>query len=411
MIESIKKLNVLFFCLSFSTKTSKNFYEDLLREFQKQGHNVYVACANEKRSKEKDGIENLRGINVLRIRTGNITGTRSLFEKGMSTITVDYLFTQNVIKYWGNLKFDLILYPTPPVTLANTVAKIKKKTGAKSYLLLKDIFPQNAIDLGMLKKSGIKGLIYKYFKRKEKKLYLESDYIGCMSPANVKYILEHNNYLNSKKIEVCPNCEKPLILKFDEIQLNNIRKKYNLPINKKIFVYGGNLGKPQGIEFFLKCLNATKSEKNAYMLIVGGGSEASKIKRFIADNKINNAKIMNELPKDDYEMLVCACDVGLIFLDYRFTIPNFPSRILSYMQAGKPVIVATDPNTDIGDIVKKNGFGWKCLSKDSNEFLACVKNALESDLVKMGQLGRKYLEDNYDSKNGFRIIMNHFKNT
>ena len=173
------KLNILFFCLSFSTKTSKNFYEDLLREFQKQGHSVFVACANEKRSKEKDGIEDLAGIHVLRIRTGNITGTRSLIEKGIATVTVDYLFTKNVLKHWGNLKFDLILYPTPPITLANTVAKIKRKTGAKTYLLLKDIFPQNAIDLGMLKKSGIKGLIYKYFKRKEKKLYLESEYEPC----------------------------------------------------------------------------------------------------------------------------------------------------------------------------------------------------------------------------------------
>lgn len=402
-------MNILFFCLSFSTKTSKNFYEDLLREFQKQGHSVFVACANEKRSKEKDGIEDLVGIHVLRIRTGNITGTRSLIEKGISTITVDYLFTKNVLKHWGNLNFDLILYPTPPITLANTVAKIKRKTGAKTYLLLKDIFPQNAIDLGMLKKSGIKGFIYKYFKRKEKKLYLESDYIGCMSPANVKYVIEHNNYLDSKKIEVCPNCEKPLMMRFDEVQLNNIREKYNLPTNKKIFVYGGNLGKPQGIEFFLKCLEVTKVEKNAYMLIVGGGSEASKIEKFIVSNKINNAKLLNELPKDDYEMLVCACDVGLVFLDYRFTIPNFPSRILSYMQAGKPVIVATDPNTDMGDIVEKNGFGWKCLSNDSDKFLVCVKKALESDLVKMGQIGRKYLEENYDSKNGFEIIMNHFK--
>lgn len=401
-------MNILFFCLSFSTKTSKNFYEDLLREFQEHGHNVYVACANEKRSKEKDGVEDLAGINVLRIRTGNITGTSSLIEKGISTVTVDYLFTKKVLKYWGNIKFDLILYPTPPITLANTVAKMKKKTGAKTYLLLKDIFPQNAIDLKMLRKNGIKGLIYKYFKFKEKKLYLESDYIGCMSPANVKYILDHNNYLDPNRVEVCPNCEKPLLLKFNEAQLKNIRERYNLPINKKIFVYGGNLGKPQGIDFFLKCLEIFKIEPNAYMLIVGGGSEASKIDEFIIKNKVDNAKILRELPKDDYEMLVCACDVGLVFLDYRFTIPNFPSRILSYMQASKPVIVATDPNTDIGEIVEKNRFGWKCFSNNPNDFLECVKNALESDLIIMGQMGRKYLENNYDSKNGFEIIMSHF---
>ena len=132
------------------------------------------------------------------------------------------------------------------------------------------------------------------------------------------------------------------------------------------------------------------------------------IKRMLAKG-IRTVFNPNELPKDDYEKLVCACDVGLVFLDYRFTIPNFPSRILSYMQASKPVIVATDPNTDMGDIVEKNGFGWKCLSKNPDEFLLCVRKALESDLTVMGKIGRRYLEDNYNSKNGFEVIIKHFK--
>ena len=119
--------------------------------------------------------------------------------------------------------------------------------------------------------------------------------------------------------------------------------------------------------------------------------------------------LLNSLPKTDYELLADACNVGLVFLDYRFTIPNFPSRILSYMQRSKPVLVSSDPNTDMGEIVEKNGFGWSCLSNNSEKFAECVKKALSADLNKMGTVGRKYLENNYNVKNGYDIIMKHFK--
>lgn len=401
-------MNILFLCLSFSTKNNKNFYEDLLREFQDNGHKVYVACANEKRNTEKNGIEDLDGITVLRIRTGNITGTRNLIEKGLSTISIDRLFQRAVIKNYGNIKFDLILYPTPPITLANTVAKMKKRTGAETYLLLKDIFPQNAVDLGMLRKTGLKGLLYKYFRHKEKFFYAISDYIGCMSPANVHYLLEHNTELDSKKVEVCPNCEKPLHIERNRQIIIDIRSKYGIPLDKTLFVYGGNLGKPQGIDFFLKCLEACRNIEEAYILIVGGGAEASNIEATIQNKHIGNARLINTLPKDEYELLVNTCDVGLVFLDYRFTIPNFPSRILSYMQMSKPVIVATDPNTDMGEIVEQNGFGWKCMSNDVTAFVSIVKKAVIEDLETKGKCGRDFFEGNYTVSNGYEIIIKHF---
>lgn len=402
-------MNILFLSISYSEKKHISFYEELLQEFVEKGHKVYVACACEKRKGMKTEISNERNIFVLRIKTGNITGNINLIEKGISTVLIDSAYRKAIHKFYNDIKFDLVIYPTPPITLANTVKYIKNKCGAYTYLLLKDIFPQNAVDLGMIRTKGIKGIIYKYFRNKEKKLYKNSDYIGCMSPANVKYVLEHNKFIDRNKIEVCPNCIKPLNVKISKEQLKNVRIKYDIPIDKKIFVYGGNFGKPQGIAFFLKCLERCKRINDAFFLIVGGGTEADKIKKFIKNNQIENAKIIDALPKKDYEILASACDVGLVFLDYKFTIPNFPSRILSYMQTRKPIIVASDPNTDMGEIVETNGFGWKCLSNNEQAFFDCIKRALSADLNKMGNIGRKYLEDNYNVTNGYEIIMKHFR--
>ena len=58
-----------------------------------------------------------------------------------------------------------------------------------------------------MSKSGIKSILYHYFRKKEKKLYQISDYIGCMSKANVEYILKHNPEIKQERVEVCPNCK------------------------------------------------------------------------------------------------------------------------------------------------------------------------------------------------------------
>ena len=57
----------------------------------------------------------------------------------------------------------------------------------------------------MLSNSGLKGLLYMFFRAKEKKLYALSDYIGCMSPANVEYVLRQNPEISADRVEVAPN--------------------------------------------------------------------------------------------------------------------------------------------------------------------------------------------------------------
>ena len=93
----------------------------------------------------------------------------------------------------------MILYSTPPITFCGVVEYFQKRDNAKTYLMLKDIFPQNAVDLGMMKTTGAKGLIYKYFRKQEKKLYAISDRIGCMSQANVEYVLKDNPEVSKEK--------------------------------------------------------------------------------------------------------------------------------------------------------------------------------------------------------------------
>jgi glycosyltransferase involved in cell wall biosynthesis len=118
---------------------------------------------------------------------------------------------------------------------------------------------------------------------------------------------------------------------------------------------------------------------------------------------------MEALPKADYDMLVRSCDVGLIFLDHRFTIPNYPSRLLSYLEYKMPVLCATDVNTDIGKIAEENGYGYWCESVKPEDFTALVDKVLAADRKAMGERGYEFLKQNYLVEHTYNAIMKHLK--
>lgn len=399
-------MNILFLSIGkFNNIEDRGIYTDLLRQFRNNGQTVYIASPRERRLNLPTEYIIENGVHLLKIKIGNITKT-NIIEKGITTIMIETLFLKHIKKFFNNVRFDLVLYSTPPITFERVIRYIKKRDNAKSYLLLKDIFPQNAVDLGMFSKSNP---IYHYFRNKEKKLYKISDYIGCMSPANVDYILRHNPEISPEIVEVCPNSIEPLYLEKNEETTIEIRKKFNIPLDKTVFIYGGNLGKPQGVDFLIECLRTNKSNYKVYFVIVGSGTEFNKLKVYFDSENPSNAQLFPQLPKDDYELLVNSCDVGLIFLDSRFTIPNFPSRLLSYMQASMPVLAATDVNTDVGKVVMENKFGLWCESGNIKEFNEKLKQLCDITLrKKMGENARRYLEENYTSKHSYDIIMKHF---
>lgn len=397
-------MNILFMTLlGFETINQHGIYEDLLREFVKNGHEVYAISPVEKREGKETHIRKEDHSTILRLQIGNTQKT-NILEKGISTVMIEPKFKKAIKQYFSDVRFDLVLYSTPPITLVSAIEYVKKRDGAKTYLLLKDIFPQNAVDIGIMSKTGMKGLLYKHFRRKEKKLYAISDRIGCMSQANVDYVVNHNPEVDSRIVEVCPNCIEVIDKSVDKNTREQIREKYRIPLDKKVFVYGGNLGKPQGIPFLIECLEKCKDIEEAFFLIVGNGTEYGKLAAYANSSSQKNFKLMSRLPKEDYDTMVGACDVGLIFLDHRFTIPNFPSRLLSYMQAKIPVLAVTDPNTDIGKVIVDGGFGWWCESDNADKFRVIIDQILKTSIRPLGDKAYRYLLDNYTVEESYKII-------
>lgn len=395
-------MKIVYLGIGYPKKGDQNIYTDLMTEFLKNGHQVTVLCSSETNSPAPASREDENGIDVIRVKTGSIIGNVSVIRKGIATFLVDYHFKKVAKQLLRQTHFDLILCSTPPITLVDTIAYLKKRNHAPVYLMLKDIFPQNAVDMEMM---GKHSPIYGYFRHIEKRLYRLSDHIGCMSEANMRYVLQHNPSVSSVKVCLCVNSCADRSLPLQDKAA--IRADYGLPPQATVFLYGGNLGKPQGIDFLVRFLKTQTACKDRFYLICGKGKDAWKLQSFINTCAPDNIRYIPWLEYEKFETLTHGCDVGMIFLDHRFSIPNFPSRLLSVLRSRLPVLAATDASTDIKEKLKEGDFGWWCESTDE-AVLSHLADAICADsaaIAKKGQNAYTYYKTHYTCRHTYTQIL------
>jgi len=399
------KQKILFLTIySFKTLSDGYIFADLVSEFKSQGHDITVVMPNE--GGDKTEILNEEGITKVRVASGAIQ-KNSAVKKVINLYKLDNA-TKKVIKNDLKEKFDLVVCMVSHCAFYKTASFVKKRDNAFIYNMVKDIFPQNAVDMGMLSKGGLKGFIYKFFKSNETKYYKLSNAIGAISPSAVNFLKQDNPSIDPSIIKVNPNSVivKEKNLTADEIEA--LKTRLDIPKDKTLFVYGGNLGVPQGVEFLIEVLEHNEArDDNAYFVIAGDGTQFEKLAGFFKEKNPKKAKLIQRLPASDFDDLCLSSDVGLVFLNKAFTIANYPSRVLSYMQAKLPVIFAVDKACDAGLIATENDYGYNCISGELDKFFEFVDLMLEdSDKRKqMGQNAHNYLSNNYTVKQSYDIIM------
>ncbi len=431
-------MNVLCLFQKFDLNSS-TIYLDLVNELSDRGHIVNILALTSDR--EKAGFTE---------RTGNIRVANEFIpdqfhtnkiKKGLIQLLIGRTILKGVKKHFWSEKADIIIYPTPPVTLSGILRPLKQHYGAVNYLMLKDIFPQNAVDLHMMKEGG---LLHRLFKKMERELYRESDVIGCMSKGNLEYIKSHEPEVDPSKLEIFPNTVKVIEVETDRgdphpsaLRAATLPSTDALSASKRAskcsteafcprggkadepeiqedfpvrFIFGGNLGKPQAVDFLMGGIAELKDDVNAEFIFIGSGTEEDRIRSFIRDRKIDNLKLYNELPRREYEKVLKDADIGIVSLSPYFTIPNYPSRILSYMQLSKPVLAVTDRVTDIKELVTEEArCGWWCPSDDRKAFTDTVKKIVsERELFKeYGKNGREYLKKYFNVERSAEILERH----
>ena len=344
-------MRFLYIAISYpDVEHTTSMYTSLVKGLVSAGHEVRVIAPTFK------GVTQVSlegGIPVLRVRSGQIFATH-LIIKGFNTILLNARYTRAFRRFWTNWSMDWILTSTPPITLSPLLSKLKVKYNAKIYLILRDIFPQNAKDLSLINNS----LLFCYFRHRERQLYDISDIIGCMSPANISFLQRQDPEIcNAKKLKDFPNWIKPTSFKDTQKGRINLRSCFNLE-GKFVAVFGGNFGIPQQVDFIIDLAASVQNLTDVVFFLIGDGTEKKRIMRIVQERCLKNVTFCDPLPREDYQSLIQEADIGLVCLNSRFTIPNIPSRTLGYWDACLPVLAATDRFTDYNcNILEKYNAG------------------------------------------------------
>lgn len=394
-------MKVVFLMFAFpDMNTSFNMYTTLVEEFHKAGHEVYVVAPGNKKTEIR--IE--KNIPILRVKTLAIKNVSNI-TKGLSNLLLPHQYKRALSIFYPGVKFDLIIAPTPPITLVDLASSIKKKHQAKFYLMLRDIFPQNAVDLGFMKKNSF---IHKYFRSKEDKLYHTADYIGCMSEGNIQYLINHNSKLQQQKLHELKNFQ--VLYKDYGKDHSRLKRLYNIE-DKFVVVFGGNMGKPQQLENVLALAKSCQEYEEVLFLILGEGVQMEHLSKKINALEIKNIRIQGTIPKREYQDLLNVCDLGLISLHQNFTIPNIPSKTLDYFNVGLPVLASIDSATDFNKVLEEADAGLWSYAGDHLAFKYNfdILYHNESKRKQMGENARTYFINHLTPEIAFRTVINKVK--
>jgi glycosyltransferase involved in cell wall biosynthesis len=371
-------------CYLPSRKSSAKLVHDLAVEIVRQGHEAAVVAPDE--SLEGESVED--GLTVFRVKTGKIKGA-SLWRRGWNEMRLPAVMWKAGRAFFEKTRRDLIAFYSPTIFFGSLVRRLKKLWGCRAYLILRDIFPQWAVDAGTLRK----GLPYLYFKRVERRQYAVADRIGVQSPANLEYFKGQE-----RPLEVLYNWTS---LRAPRPAREDYRKLWGLE-GKTVFFYGGNIGVAQDVDNLLRLASSLESEPRAAVLLVGEGSEVPRLKEL----RRANVLVRDAVSQEEYAGMVGQFDVGLISLDRKLRTQNIPGKLLSYLAAGLPTLASVNPGNDLRGLLESSGAGLVSENGDDAGFAANARALLDpARRRELGERGRALLASTFSVEAAARQLL------
>jgi glycosyltransferase involved in cell wall biosynthesis len=392
-------LIVVVYYLPHLESTAKLIH-DLGVEFRRHGHEVTILTPSDAISSAfQVSIED--DLRIVRVKTGKIKGSTRLF-RAIREARLSATMWRRAKHFLSAIRADLIIFYSPTIFFGALVRRLKVRWGCPAYLILRDIFPQWAVDAGILRK----GIVWRYFRKREIEQYEVADLIGVESQANLGYFAR--NFPDRRfPLQVLYNWTS---LAHRDLPSTGYRERLGLK-DKVIFLYGGNLGVVQDLDNILRLSTRLMPYRHVHFVLVGDGSESSRLKQIIAERDLFNIHILPAVPEHEYMSMLSEADVGLISLDRRLKTHNLPGKLLGYLYCGKPVLASINPGNDLFEILEKYQAGF-CLinGDDDNLFGAALKLADDLEIRKsMGKNSREVLERLFLVEAAASQILNRFQ--
>ena len=396
-------MNLLLVSIHYPPKRSSCAIQmkDLAEQFLLEGHNPIVIVPDDSLSSFSK-VDVINGVKVYRLLSPKIIDI-GYFRRAINEMLLSFYMLRAIRKTDINLK-DLhgIIWYSPSIFFGPLIWYIKKVANIKSYLILRDIFPEWAIDIGILKK----GPIYYLFKLIAKFQYYVADSIGVQTESNLKYLSKWEKGRAKRRLEVLNNWLTDGKKNPSSILIKDTKLK-----NRKIFIYIGNMGIAQSMDIILDLSEMYKNDNNVGFLFVGRGSEVERLKKITNEKSLNNVLFYDEINPDELDSLLKDCHIGIVALDPRHKSHNIPGKFLTYMQSGLPVLARINKQTDLEKLININMVGKVYSGSDIKKFYTLSKEMINNSnqRILMSNNGKDLSKKIFSSQSATEKILMSFK--
>ncbi|MGY8706217.1 glycosyltransferase family 4 protein [Bradyrhizobium sp. 18BD] len=356
---------------------------DLSREFAAQGHRPVVIVPSPMSDKPWV-VEQFDGVEVLRVAAPP-TRSPSFVRRAIAEMWLPFAMYLNIRRSpFAAANWDLLVWYSPPIFFGPLIAKLRRKSKGKNkprtYLILRDIFPEWAVDLGLVRR----GPVYLVFKAIAAFQYSVAQVIGVQTESNLRYLEKWDRAPRRIEVlrnwlEVTPDIGSSIVVK-------------NTPLaGRKIFVYIGNMGVAQGMDIFIDLIHGLRDRTDIGFLFVGRGTEFARLEAEKASRDLSNALFFGEIDSTEIPGLLAQCHVGMVALHPDHKTHNIPGKFVSYVQYGVPVLARVNPGTDLMRLIEAEQVGKVYVGNSVNELKELAEQLMDDDVLRrsMSERGRE----------------------
>lgn len=328
------------------------------------------------------------GITILRVKTLPHHNVNYLL-RAVSQLLMPLQFLRKLRQH--RIQPDALVVYSPPLPLA-LVGSWLQRNKICFVLNVQDLFPQNAIDLGILKNP----LQVRFFRALENFAYRTADVVTVHSEGNLRAVLQqYPNLVN--KFRILHNWVDVDYFESNVTQ-TDFRKKWNIK-QKHIAVFAGVMGPSQYLELLLQVAEQMQDDTELLFLLVGSGQEKEKLQKHAQEKSLSNVRFEGFVSREAYPDLLRICSIGLVCLSPQNKTPVVPGKILGFMAAGLPVAAFLHTSSDGHGIVKLAQCGFSADSEDKDACVQSMRNLFsqKDSFAKLGQNGKRYATE-YFSK-------------
>jgi glycosyltransferase involved in cell wall biosynthesis len=345
---------------------------DLALELQERGHSVVVLTPGHDLP-AGGSAEDFQGVEVVRLNAFE-TRDRSYAVRVLGELAMPFM----MLRRWrkspaAQQRLDAVAWYSPNIFFGPLVAALKRDYRIPAYLILRDIFPEWAADVGVMRR----GAAFAMLQHVARYQYRVADIIGVQTPGNLSYFA--NDMARGKRVEVLQNW-----MRDSEPAHCSIDLSAGPLAGRANFVYAGNMGVAQGMDKLLRLASEMRTDPRAGFVFVGRGRDAKRLQAEAVRQGLDNTLFHSEIAPDEIPGLYAQAAAGLVALDPRHHWHNIPGKFISYMHAGLPVLASVNPGNDMIALIDGAKVGRASIDAEGADLADLARAMLAGEIADPG---------------------------